>query len=196
MQKRDHLFEVAKSNKDKDMWVEARQFRNTVNEACKYAKGDFIKETLEREQGNSSKFWEKLKPLYDTKSTEKNMTINLDGCTTDMQVADTFNAFFLTIGENLKKKIQPLHDSERTDLNNRENSSIDKDNDINCSNSFIQHDELQLKAKFKFRKTNTLELNHLVNKIQVHKASGVKRISSYLLKLCFKFSLEQLDHFN
>lgn len=43
MQRRDHLFNVAKINKDKDMWAEARQFRNTVNEACKYAKGDFIK---------------------------------------------------------------------------------------------------------------------------------------------------------
>lgn len=105
MIKRDHLFKEAKNY---DKWSEARQFRNTVNEACKYAKGDFIKQTLDREQGNPRTFWEKLKPLYDTKSVEKNVSVELDGCTSNEQVMDTFNSFFLTVGENLKKKSYPL----------------------------------------------------------------------------------------
>lgn len=118
------------------------------------------------------------------------MAIDLNGCTANEKVANTFNAFFLTIGENLKKKIEPLNPSEGIDLNNRIN---------NCTNTNVgnhnltgQQGDTHLKSRFRFRKTNTLELMHLVNKIQVHKASGVERISSYLLKLCFKSTLEQL----
>lgn len=162
MQRRDHLFKEAKNKKDKDMWIEARQFRNTVNDTCKYAKGDYIKQTLNNERGNPHKFWEKLKPLYDTKSTEKNPTISLEGCSSNEQVANTFNSFFLSVGDKLKNKINPLSDTDRQTLNSMESKLPCKDN------------ESQAVPRFQFRKTNTLELEQLVKKIQVHKASGKK----------------------
>lgn len=40
----DQMFREAKAKKDSDKLTEARQLRNTVNEAYKYAKGDFIKQ--------------------------------------------------------------------------------------------------------------------------------------------------------
>lgn len=53
---------------------------------------------------------------------------------------------------------------------------------------------LQEKPEFKFRETNTLELLQLENRMQVDKASGVKGISSYLLKLCLRSTLDQLEY--
>lgn len=51
-----------------------------------------------------------------------------------------------------------------------------------------------IKPIFKFRQTNSLEVQELVKGIKVHKACEIPRISSYLLKLCFKQIIPQIVH--
>lgn len=52
MNRRDSLFAQAKGSNDPDRWAEAREFRNMVNDQCKYAKNDYIKDRLKRNEGN------------------------------------------------------------------------------------------------------------------------------------------------
>lgn len=57
-------------------------------------------------------------------------------------------------------------------------SSNQKTNDLMTKNS--KYSDL----KFIFRYTNDLEVGELVKRIKISKASGIKRISSYLIKEC------------
>lgn len=122
MIRRDALFKEAKSKKDNDKWAEAKQFRNTVNEACKNAKSDFIKKSLDEEKSDPRKFWNRLKPLCSTKSKGEIENIELRGCDTKQEVANAFNTFFLSIGEELKNKITPLNAMEKLTLEGEQTS--------------------------------------------------------------------------
>lgn len=89
-----------------------------------------------------------MKPLYDTKSADKTVTMELEGFTTQEQVANTFNSFFLNVGESLKSKILPFGCTEKATLAH----------DLEDINSDQGRTKDHQKSVFKFCKTNTLEL--------------------------------------
>lgn len=180
MVKRDNLFRDAKKSKDPDKWSEAKEFRNTVNESCKRAKEVYIKCKLNEFEGNPRKFWELLKPLCTSEGKKDDETIKLDGCTSVSETADAFNDFFLNIGVKLGSEIAKLNSDEKEELNKHYDCKINKA----TKEGII----------FKFRRTNSIELELLVKDIKIHKASGVEGISSYLLKMCLRNTLEQLSY--
>lgn len=49
MRLRDKKFRIAKQNKKPKKWEEARTMRNSVNEACKNAKDEFVKGKLKND---------------------------------------------------------------------------------------------------------------------------------------------------
>lgn len=180
MVKRDSLFRKAKKSKDPIKWSEAKEFRNLVNDTCKKAKGEYIKNKLIELEGEHRKFWQTLKPLYCNDEKQNNEIVKLEGCIGAKEVAEAFNNFFLNIGVNFRSKIKILDMDENTKLENHCNKPEMDD---------TRNTQVENRPRFKFRKTSTLEMDYLVKNIKIHKASGVEGISSYLLKLCLQTPL-------
>lgn len=173
MKRRDYCFKLAKKTGRKEDWAEAKKQRNITNDACCKAKGEYIKGKLNEDSGNPKKFWGHLKPLVKQEKQEK-IHIELDGSSTENTIPDMFNKFFSSVGTNLKSKIEPLSKTEEALL--KRNEVVSPDNE---------------KPRFKFRKTNTIEVESVVKKLHNHKASGIPNISSFLFKECLKATLDQ-----
>lgn len=173
MKKRDYCYKIAQRTGNKDDWVAAKRQRNLTNDACSRAKGEFIKQKLKDDEGNPKKFWGHLAPLL--KETKQEQTsIELDGSDSTNTVPNMFNQFFSSVGVNLKSKIKPLNEEEKKKIeNSRENNNK------------------KINPRFEFRRTNTIEVEAIIKRLHNHKASGVPTISSYLLKECFRATINQ-----
>lgn len=110
MKSRDNLFKQARKNINKnnseDLWTQAREARNSTNDACKTAKDEFVKQKLIQHEGNPKKFWEHLKPLVhsDSKCKRMDVEIELDNHPPG-NIPEAFNTYFTGIGLDLSKKI-------------------------------------------------------------------------------------------
>lgn len=167
MTNREEKHKVAKQSKEDTDWEAAKEARNLVNEQCKFAKCDFVKNKLNENSGNTRKFWEQLKPLVNEKDNTQSEKIELDGA--QGNEAEMFNTFFANVGIDLQKQIPQLSVIEKRYLDNRDTS--DKTN--------------VKKNTFKFQRILDIEIKEIVKNIKVHKSSGIPTVSSYLIKLCF-----------
>lgn len=148
MKKRDDLFTKAKSTKDPDRWAKARELRNLVNDQCKYAENDFIKDKLKINEGNPHKFWNELNALVKSGQIECNQLVESDDCSNTSEVASAFNKFFGGIGVDLSRKILTLSNEM-----------------VSLQSQYLKEDATKGPGElFMFRNTNTLELNELVKR--------------------------------
>lgn len=178
---RDYLYKLARQSGQLEDWVLAKLLRNSVNEACKAAKNDYVKGLLFETAGEPKKFWEHLKPLIKEDNCNEVQEIELEK-SEKSEVTNTFNEYFTSIGINLKDKIVPLTQGELSELTK-------ESREVGLSNH-----QPNRPIKLKFRKTVSLEVEQLVKRINVNKSSGIPKINTYLLKLCFKHTLTQLVH--
>lgn len=135
-------------------------------------------------EGDPREFWAQIKPWCKDLGPTDRGSIELineveDAPYDEDKVPNVFNKFFSNIGLELKQKVNELNESEKKVLSARmeENS--------------VHHGQ---PPPFYFRQTNEIELLKLIKRIKIHKASGIPRVSSHLLKLCFGNMVPQTVH--
>lgn len=82
-----------RDNKDPDDWSTAKLARNLVNEICKKAKEEFVKQKLTEEKGDPKKFWRHFKPLLNDTGAKENTDLELDY--KRLSVPDALNAHLM-----------------------------------------------------------------------------------------------------
>lgn len=183
--KRDDAFETARISKNPKDWEFAKKMRNSVVDICSCAKNEFTHTTLE--ENNPKKFWSKLNNIWGDPKKRKDSNDNCvlrdpltlsDGTKSD--TPNIFNKFFCTVASNLQLNIKPLSHAESLKL------STDNENAPNKSPNLCIPAE-----KFAFRDITTAELKLLIKKIEKHKNSGIKGLSSALFKITAKILLPQ-----
>lgn len=149
----------------------------------------FRKAKSTKEQVTKDEIWYQAKTLRNfvneqcknakkTTCDDTNSEKQLSNITDSTKIPDAFNKFFASIGSELKDKIDPLTQIESNMLSDSEEQRTTPGDH----------------PFFLFRPTNSLELEERVKRISVHKASGIPRISSYLLRFCLLRLLPQLVH--
>lgn len=171
MRDREDKFKIARRSNDHDDWEAARKARNLANEQCRYAKSEYIKSKLAEYSGNTKKFWEYLKPIISDKEKSQEEKIELEDARGNEP--EVFNQFFANVGVDLQKQIPPLLANELNEAEDQEKTK-------------------KKKCTFEFRNIIDIEVIEIVKNIKIHKSSGIPKVSSHLLKLCFKHLIQQL----
>lgn len=183
MKRRDKLYKEARTRKDSALWTEAKSLRNTISSMCKKAKRDYVSSRIKNNQNNPHQFWKELNTIW-LNTTEKSKTeINLinpednKNCGGE-KVSSIFNEYFVNVGNNLQQKIIPLSDNEEKILTEHMSTKT----------------PTRPNTTFQFRLISETELKRQIAAIDIHKNSGIKQISMYLLKISFKLLIAQLLH--
>lgn len=186
MKLRDESYMIARTTHLEDDWKKAKEYRNTVNSLCKTAKKEFIKNKIDKNTSNPSKFWKEINKLWGSKKTSNDNTIILKDENTNKLIdenntADYLNKYFSMVGDRLQQQIAPLDTNEKEILHKNSDAIA---NTRNVDTTF----------SFSFKPINTEELQLAIGKIDQHKNSGIKNISSFLFKKCIDILLFQFKH--
>ena len=108
-----------------------KRYRNTLTSVLRTAKKLYYGTLFERDKSNSKKTWDHINELLNKKCTSQNITkihelVKTDGSkvTSPNDIADTFNNFFVSVGENLANKIVTTDDSFKRYLSPNQDSSL------------------------------------------------------------------------
>ena len=159
---KDSALRKAKRKKDEQLWKEAKRLRNDCTKRLRKARADYIKESLDNNQGNSKKFWKNIQNILPNKKHKTVTTFDLYDFTNEIPIeqnktADFINDFFINIGPNLAR-------------GNEENWAF------SGRGTNLVLDDMG---------TNVDEVTKLCNNINTNKASCVDNISSQVLKDAF-----------
>ena len=113
IRERDRALQKANRNKNKpDLRATYNRLRNKVVNLVKRTKANHFCNKVEEHKNNPKELWKQFKSLgYSNKSKEKSkiiLEINNEKCFDPIKVVNEFSIFFLTVAENLVKKITNL----------------------------------------------------------------------------------------
>jgi len=110
---RNYLKRKAISSGDNHLWTQYKKARNNTNNAIKQTKKQYFVENLEIHKNDQRKTWSLLNELTSRKpkndSTVSQLKHNDKQITSPIEIANSFNTYFTSIGETLASSIQ--HDS-------------------------------------------------------------------------------------
>ena len=114
---------VVKSNYNKDCLAKYKKYRNILTTVLRTAKQMYYNNQFERDKKDSKKTWKhinellnkkcsvqndmKVEELVRNKSNDENVKV-----TSSNDIANTFNDFFVQVGENLAKRIVDTNDND------------------------------------------------------------------------------------
>lgn len=191
MRERENKFKIARQVNTEESWLDARKSRNVCNSACKEAKNNIVKAKLSETAGNTRKFWESLKPLISEDNSGEDNRIELSNLNGEPDEASAFNKYFTGIGISLQRDIPELTEPEKAKLVKVE---LPQQSSGKHGKRTAKDRNSTTKPKFKFRRILDIEIENIVKKIEIHKSSGIPRLSSYLIKLSFRIIIQQLTH--
>ena len=152
--------------KSQNTWDIANTLQKETRELCNKARNDFVKDTLLRLEKKSRLFWKKVTPKINKKKAHlTDFDQNSNNQVENKFLANKFNKFFSNVGNDLNLALQQIKDDELATLKQRL---------PNTNNNNIQ--------KFSFTKITESNILKLIEKIDIHKASGIPEISSLFLK--------------
>ena len=156
---RDVFARLAKRKNDAEHWQIFRGKRNEYNACLKRAKNDYIVEQLNRYQNDQKKFWENVKDILPNR-TGKHVGQVKDPCSQELlSPSDSVNAINTFFSEYGKKLCESLP---------------------NCPRPYepaeVNH------CLTEFQPVTTEKVMNLINSIKLYKSSGIRDISSRLLK--------------
>ena len=109
MRKRDMAYKKARKTKNEIDWRKAIFLRNRVESLIKTFKKDKIKNNLDRNRNNPTKFWKEIRSVIpqETTSVVNSLEDETTGVTyTSDELSDHINEYFATIGEKLANIIK------------------------------------------------------------------------------------------
>lgn len=159
---RNKLKRKAVINNTPDLWCDFKKVRNAVNNEIKEAKATFYRSQIESSLGNPKAIWNTINQLTHRKktSTTSIRELKIDGksFTEPVDLCEILNNHFIQVGSNLASSI-PVSETNFKDYVKPVNTS------------------------FCLQKTTETIVLKLLNKLQVHKATGLDNISSRLIKV-------------
>ena len=185
---RDYFYKKAKKSRNEDDWNIAKFLRNLTNKNIRKSKADFIKDQLEINEGNCSRFWRTIQQVMpNNKSKDKKTHINLvDDTGTHVKEKDTanyINQFFTQVGIPGKDTIAALA---------RKN---DPSHGPTAPPTTTLDDELEDDIPpFDFQKLRNFDVLKILKSINTSKSSGITHLSSRLLKDALIALLPQITH--
>ena len=155
---KDYFLKRAKATNDQDYWNTARYLRNRAKILSKNAKKDYFHTQLNRNKGNSKKFW---KTVGEVISPNKNdlTTITLIDQSSHVEVphdqtANFINTYFTNIGNNLARNL----------------------------NEEWKYNGIEYNGNFTLKRVTVEEVQEVIKKINRFKSSVLKDVSAQVLK--------------
>ena len=170
IERKDAAIKKAIRSKNQVSWDIANQLQRETRKLCNQARNDFIRDTLIKVEKNSRLFWKKVTPKINKKKAHLSMFDHAANNEIENKImANKFNKFFSEVGSDLNNILPNIssHDLDRLKQRLPDNSKTTDDT-------------------FKFTKVTQENVDKLIDKMQIHKASGIKEISSYFLKKSLK----------
>ena len=161
---RDQLQNRAILTNNPNDWSKWRRCKNKVTAACRKAKADFIKTAIKENKSDSRAIWRALRTLMPKCKSQGIQALEINGktVTSPIEIANSFNSFFINIGEKLANLIPR---SNRTAIDYLE--------------SFIS----RLSSNFSFTPIKIEETEKLLCNLPTNKATGLDNYQASLLKL-------------
>ena len=158
-----------------ELFSKFKQIRNTLNTVIKQAKSDYYTELFEENKSNIKQTWKEIKKIV---NINKKNTVFPDSIKKGhhfihdkKEIANEFNSFFTSIGNNIDNKIPIVEKNFKDYLTNQQTNV------------------------FHLSPTTPLEISNIIISIKLSKASGPNSIQSKLLKDCihiFSFVISML----
>ena len=195
---RDYFYKKAKRTRNEDDWIIAKYLRNITNKRFKQAKAEYIKEQLENNSDNSSKFWRTIKSVFPSRQGEKtNNKISLQDQNgirvEETDTANYINEFFVNVGKDksTKQNKSRMRNKVAAVSHNRSVSQSLKE----CSENSFGEDLTLEESEINFKDPIKLdEVIKLLRQINISKSSGMDNISSRLIRDALLALFKEFTH--
>ncbi len=112
---RDSLKKKANLSNDPQIWQQHKQTRNRINNEIKEVKRNYFTNNLDLHKGDMKKTWKLINELSSKNTGKTNrvseLNFNNQEITAPMDIAEAFNNYFSSVGDNLAASIPtPDHD--------------------------------------------------------------------------------------
>ena len=171
MKTRDHWRKLARKTNDPLAWAGYKNFKREVKRELRLAEQQYAETQIRNNPNNTGCIWKTIRSFIPKKSVNRK-TYSKE----DKLVANEFNKFFTSIGQNTIHKIQSLANECNYDL--KQASFVPK-----C---------YPLSQQFTFRTVECSEIEHIVNSMPTGKAPGIDKISLRVIKDCLPAILPTL----
>ena len=158
---RDQLHNRAILTNDSDDWSKWKKCKNRVTSVCRKAKAEYIETAIKEGQGDSRVTWRALRTLMPKCKSQGIQALEINGqiITDPTEISNSFNKFFINIGEQLANLIpNTCHTA------------------IQQLESFIP----RINCEFTFKPVTPEEIAKLLSSLPIHKATG---LDNYQAKL-------------
>ncbi|XP_071944256.1 uncharacterized protein [Antedon mediterranea] len=158
---RDYLKQKAEKTNNIDDWNSYKKARNKLNNLSKSLKRDYINNKLKDNVNDTKTLWKTMKDFLPNKKKQTKTTLNVNGneINNPTDIANHFNKYFCSISNELASHFN------------------DNQNDITVESLS------QFQQRFNFKDINGNEIEALLEKLEIGKATGIDGISARLLKI-------------
>ena len=145
MKTRDEWKKTARKTNDPFAWSAFKNFRREVKRRIRFSEREYVREQIKSNRNNTNSIWKSIRT-----------------------VADEFNEFFASIGQNTVKKIEKMAADENYDLN---------------ENPFKPRHYLP-SEQFSFTAVEREEVESIVMSMEPNKAPGNDKVPIHVIKTC------------
>ena len=146
-----------------------KRLRNSANSLSLKLKRDFIMDSIEANKGKVKKLWKILRKLIPSNSNKSSGTIEVNGKSDQMDIANDFNEMFCRIGSELAKVIPDV--------------------DLDLLPEILEIDQV-----FTFENISVVDVEKLLSNISVSKATGLDGINARFIKMAAKQIAEPIAY--
>jgi len=171
MKTRDYWRKLARKTNDPLAWAGYKNFKREVRRELRLSEREYAETKIMKNSNNTGWIWKAIRSFIPKKAVNRKSYSK-----EDMTVANEFNKYFTSIGQNTIHKIQSLANECNYDL--AQSSFVPK-----CYPSSQQ---------FTFRPVERSELEHIINSMLTGKAPGNDKIHLREIKDCLPAILPTL----
>ena len=163
---------MQKANNTSKKMKNGKKYRNMLNKIIKNTQQEYYKDLIKQHSNNCIGLWRTLGSIISNKNKDskiKKLKVNTKTINDPKNIANTINDFFTDIGPRLANKFQNIN-----------------------QNRFLKFMGESCKQSMYMHKTNSKEIQKLINKLDSKKSPGFDELSGKFLKLCAPYISETL----
>ena len=172
IKQKNKLFLIQKANNTSQNIEKWKKYRNMLNKIIKSTQQEYYKDLIKQHSNNCIGLWRTLGSIISNKNKDSKINklkVNTKTINDPKNIANTINDFFTDIGPRLANKFQNIN-----------------------QNRFLKFMGESCKQSMYMHKTNSNEIQKLINKLDSKKSPGFDELSGKFLKLCAPYISETL----